>query len=162
MCHFTYGYSIFLGGNLVSWSAKKQPTVGRSSCESEYQALANTASKVVWLTNLLRELHVPLKETPVLLCDNNSVVFLSQNPVSHKQAKHIDIDCHFIRDLVSAGKLITQFVPSHLQVANIFTQRLPRPAFKLLRSKLCFCLVQFVKIHILWIYCCNSVLYILW
>ncbi|XP_022019645.1 uncharacterized mitochondrial protein AtMg00810-like [Helianthus annuus] len=32
----TYGYSIFLGGNLVSWSAKKQPTVSRSRCESKY------------------------------------------------------------------------------------------------------------------------------
>nr|GFC53465.1 uncharacterized protein [Tanacetum cinerariifolium] len=43
----TYGYSIFFGGNLVSWSAKKQHTVSRSSCESEYRALANTASKIV-------------------------------------------------------------------------------------------------------------------
>ncbi|XP_071695808.1 uncharacterized mitochondrial protein AtMg00810-like [Rutidosis leptorrhynchoides] len=43
----TYGYSIFLGGNLVSWSAKKQPTVSRSSCESEYRALANTAAEIV-------------------------------------------------------------------------------------------------------------------
>ncbi|GKB39599.1 retrovirus-related pol polyprotein from transposon RE1 [Tanacetum coccineum] len=32
--HSTYGYSIFLGGNLVSWSAKKQPIILRSSCES--------------------------------------------------------------------------------------------------------------------------------
>ncbi|XP_071686934.1 uncharacterized mitochondrial protein AtMg00810-like [Rutidosis leptorrhynchoides] len=45
----TYGYSIFLGGNLVSWSAKKQSTIARSSCESKYQALANTAADVVWL-----------------------------------------------------------------------------------------------------------------
>lgn len=128
----TYGYSIFLGGNLVSWSAKKQPTVARSSCESEYRALANTAAEVVWLTNLLREIRIPLKATPILLCDNNSVVFLSHNPVSHKRAKHIDIDCHFIRDLVSAGKLVTKFVPSHLQLADIFTKSLPRPAFELL------------------------------
>ncbi|KAJ9552096.1 hypothetical protein OSB04_016141 [Centaurea solstitialis] len=40
----TYGYSIFLVGNIVSWSAKKQPTVTQSSCESEYRALASTAS----------------------------------------------------------------------------------------------------------------------
>nr|GEY45749.1 zinc finger, CCHC-type [Tanacetum cinerariifolium] len=49
----TYGYSIFLGRNLVSRSAKKQPTVSRSSCESEYRALANTAAEIVWVTHLL-------------------------------------------------------------------------------------------------------------
>lgn len=43
----TYGYSIFLGGNLVSWSVKKQPTVACSSCESEYRALANAAQEEV-------------------------------------------------------------------------------------------------------------------
>ncbi|MGV7648661.1 Ty1/Copia family ribonuclease HI, partial [Mycobacterium kansasii] len=51
-----YGYSIFLGGNLVSWSAKKQPTVARSRCESEYRAMANAAVELVWVINLLREL----------------------------------------------------------------------------------------------------------
>ncbi|XP_071704420.1 uncharacterized mitochondrial protein AtMg00810-like [Rutidosis leptorrhynchoides] len=43
----TYGYSIFLGENLISWIAKKQPTVSRSSCESEYRTLANTASEII-------------------------------------------------------------------------------------------------------------------
>lgn len=106
---FTYGYSIVLVRNLVSWSAKKQPTVARSNCESEYRALANTVAEVVWLANLLRELRFLITAQPVLLCDNYSAAFLSQKPVSHKRAKHIDIDCHFIRDLVSAGKLSTKF-----------------------------------------------------
>ncbi|XP_071714802.1 uncharacterized mitochondrial protein AtMg00810-like [Rutidosis leptorrhynchoides] len=74
----TYGYSIFLGGNLVSWSTKKQPTVSRSSCESEYRALANTASEIIWLTHLLRELHVLPPGRPTILCDNRSALFLSQ------------------------------------------------------------------------------------
>lgn len=60
----TYGYSIFLGGNLVSWSAKKQLTVAHSSCESEYRALANAASEVVWLSNLLRELMFLSPQSP--------------------------------------------------------------------------------------------------
>ncbi|KAI3515646.1 hypothetical protein L1887_14547 [Cichorium endivia] len=42
----TYSYSVFLGGNLVSWSAKKQPTVSRSNCESEYRAMANTTAEI--------------------------------------------------------------------------------------------------------------------
>ncbi|GJW03741.1 retrovirus-related pol polyprotein from transposon RE1 [Tanacetum coccineum] len=133
----TYRYSIFQGGNLVSWSAKKQLTVSRSSCESEYRALANTASEVVWLTSLLRELQVPLPSIPVLYCDNKSAIFLSQNPVAHKRAKHIDIDYHFVRELVSHKKLSTRFVPSSQQLADIFTKSLPRPLFESFRSKLC-------------------------
>ena len=132
----TYGYSIFLGGNLVSWSAKKQPTVSRSSCESEYRALANTASEIIWITHLLRELHVLPSGRPTLLCDNRSALFLSQNPISHKRAKHIDINYHFVRELVMSGKLHTKFVSSLLQLADFFTKSLPRPLFEYFRSKL--------------------------
>ncbi|GKF51638.1 uncharacterized mitochondrial protein-like protein, partial [Tanacetum coccineum] len=103
----TYSYSIFLGNNLVSWSAKKQPTISRLSCESEYRAMANTAAEIVWLTHLLRELHALPPDRPTLLCDNRSAFFLSQNPVAHKRAKHIDLDYHFIRELVLSGKLYT-------------------------------------------------------
>ncbi|RVW79840.1 Retrovirus-related Pol polyprotein from transposon RE2 [Vitis vinifera] len=78
----TSGYSIFLSNNLVSWSAKKQPTVSRSSCESEYHALALTVAEVLWLTHLLRDLRVTLTHWPLLLCDNKSAIFLSSNPVS--------------------------------------------------------------------------------
>ncbi|KAJ0824902.1 putative RNA-directed DNA polymerase [Helianthus annuus] len=103
----TYGYSIFFGGNLVSWSAKKQPTISRSSCESEYRAMANTVAEIVWITHLLRELHALPPDRPTLLCDNKSALFMTQNPVSHKRAKHIDLDYHFIRELAYSGKLYT-------------------------------------------------------
>ncbi|GJX03534.1 uncharacterized mitochondrial protein-like protein, partial [Tanacetum coccineum] len=132
----TYGYSIFLGGNLVSWSAKKQPTVSRSSCESEYRAMANTAAEIIWITHLLRELHALPPDRPTLLCDNKSALFMSQNPVSHKRAKHIDLDYHFVRELVASGKLYTKFIPTKLQVADIFTKSLPHPQFEYFRSLL--------------------------
>ncbi|KAI3510913.1 hypothetical protein L1887_18051 [Cichorium endivia] len=132
----TYGYSIFLGGNLVSWSAKKQPTVSRSSCESEYRAMANTAAEIIWITHLLRELHALPPDRPTLLCDNQSALFLTHNPVSHKRAKHIELDYHFIRELVLSGKLHTEFVPTKLQVADIFTKSLSRNQFEFFRDML--------------------------
>lgn len=130
------GYSIFFGGNLVSWSAKKQPTVSRSSCESEHRAMANTAAELIWVSHLLRDLNALPAERPTLLCDNLSAIFLSQNPVAHRRAKHIDIDYHFVRELVLSGKLHTKFVPTKLQVADIFTKPLPQPLFETFRDHL--------------------------
>ena len=134
----TSGYSIYLGNNLVSWSAKKQPTVSHSSCESEYRALTLTVAELLWLTHLLRDLRISLPLQPLLLCDNKSAIFFSSNPVSHKRAKHVELDYHFLRELV-VGKLRTQYVPSHLQVADIFTKSVPQPLFQFFRSKLHVC-----------------------
>ncbi|GKD14289.1 uncharacterized mitochondrial protein-like protein [Tanacetum coccineum] len=125
-----------LGGNLVSWSAKKQPTMSRSSCESEYRALSNTASEIIWVTHLLRELHVLPSGRPTLLCDNRDALFLSQNLISHKREKHIDIDYHSVQEWVLSGKLHTRYNSTHLQLADIFTKSLPRPFFEEFRSKL--------------------------
>ncbi|KAL6568697.1 hypothetical protein OROHE_004381 [Orobanche hederae] len=118
-------------------SVKKQPTVSRSSSEFEYRALANTAAEVFWLCHLLRDLQFPLEGPPLLLCDNNSAIFLAENPVAHKRAKHIDIDYYFVRELVASAKLRVTHIPTSLQLADIFTKGLPKTLFEFFRSKLC-------------------------
>ena len=98
--------------------------------------MANTTAELVWITHLLRELLALLPDRPTLLCDNKSALFMAQNPVSHKRAKHIDLDYHFIRELVTSGKLYTKFVPTNLQVADIFTKSLLRAQFEEFRKML--------------------------
>ncbi|GKE50049.1 ribonuclease H-like domain-containing protein [Tanacetum coccineum] len=68
------GYCIFLGDNLLSWSAKRQHTLSCSSAEAEYQGVPNVVAEIAWLRNLLRELHSPLSTATLVYCDNVSVV----------------------------------------------------------------------------------------
>ncbi|GKB81092.1 ribonuclease H-like domain-containing protein [Tanacetum coccineum] len=100
----TSGYYVFLGNNLLSWSSKRQPTLSRSSAEAEYRGVANVVAETCCLRNLLRELHTPLSSATLVYCDNVSAVYLSCNPVQHQRTKHIEIDIHFVRDLVAAGQ----------------------------------------------------------
>jgi hypothetical protein len=99
----TSGYCVFLGNNLLSWSSKRQPMLSRSSAAAEYRGVANVVAKTCWLRNLLRELHTPLSSATIVYCKNVSVVYLSSNPVQHQRTKHIEIDIHFVRDLVATG-----------------------------------------------------------
>ncbi|GJT56475.1 ribonuclease H-like domain-containing protein [Tanacetum coccineum] len=87
----TSGYCVFLGDNLLSWSAKRQHTLSRSSAEAEYRGVANVVAETAWLRNLLRELHSPLSTATLVYCDNVSAVYMSANPVQHQRTKHIEI-----------------------------------------------------------------------
>nr|GEV24897.1 hypothetical protein [Tanacetum cinerariifolium] len=57
---------VFLGDNLLSWSAKRQVTLSRSSAEAEYQGVANVVNETAWIYNLLCELHTPLFTTTLV------------------------------------------------------------------------------------------------
>ncbi|XP_043714701.1 uncharacterized mitochondrial protein AtMg00810-like [Telopea speciosissima] len=59
------GFCIYLGNSLISWAAKKQQAVSRSSTESEYRALAVTAAEVSWIRSLLKDLQVFIKDVPI-------------------------------------------------------------------------------------------------
>ncbi|GJX49867.1 ribonuclease H-like domain-containing protein [Tanacetum coccineum] len=132
----TFGYCVFLGNNLLSWSSKRQVTLSRSSAEAEYRGVANAVAETCWLRNLLRELHTPLSTATLVYCDNVSAVYLSSNPVQHQRTKHIEIDIHFVRDLVAAGHIRVLHVPSHYQYADIFTKGLHTVLFDEFRSSL--------------------------
>ncbi|GJT77215.1 ribonuclease H-like domain-containing protein [Tanacetum coccineum] len=112
-CRSTFGYCMFLGDNLLSWSAKRQHTISCSSAEAEYRGVANVVAENAWLRNFLRELHSPLLTATLVYCDNISAIYMSANPVQHQRTKHIEIDIHFVRDMVKAGHVRVLHVSSH-------------------------------------------------
>nr|GEX00176.1 ribonuclease H-like domain-containing protein [Tanacetum cinerariifolium] len=121
--------------------AVQGPTLYRSlagglHAEAEYRGVANVVAETAWLRNLLRELHSPLSTTTLVYCDNVSAVYLSANPVQHQRTKHIEIDIHFVRDMVQTGHIRVLHVPSRYQYADIFTKGLPTALFEDFRSSL--------------------------
>ena len=132
----TSGYCVFLGPNLISWSAKKQVTVARSSTEAEYRSLANTAAEITWVCKILQDISFPLLKTPLIYCDNKSAIALAFNPVFHARTKHVELDYHYIREKVLLGHISVQHAASLLQVADIFTKSLAADRFATLTSKL--------------------------
>ncbi|GJR92547.1 ribonuclease H-like domain-containing protein [Tanacetum coccineum] len=132
----TLGYCVFLGDNLLFWSAKRQVTLSRSSTEAEYRGVVNVVAEIVWLWNLLLVLHTPLPTATLVYYDNVSAVYLSTNPVQHQRTKHIEIDIYFVRDYVSSGQIRVLHVPSKFQYAYIFTKGLSSALFLEFHSSL--------------------------
>jgi hypothetical protein len=116
------GFAVFFGPNLVSWSARKQPTVSRSSTEAEYKSLANATAEMMWIQRLLIELGVSHSPVARLWCDNIGAKYLSANPVFHARTKHIEIDFHFVRERVAQKLLDIRFINTSDQVADDFTK----------------------------------------
>ncbi|KAK2459095.1 putative mitochondrial protein [Trifolium repens] len=130
------GQCFFLGQSLISWRTKKQLTVARSSSEAEYRALASATCELQWLLYLLRDLCITLPKTPVLFCDNQSALHIAANPVFHERTKHLDIDCHIVREKLMAGIMKLLHVTSKGQLADFFTKTLLPQPFSILVSKL--------------------------
>ncbi|KAK9059484.1 hypothetical protein SSX86_020186 [Deinandra increscens subsp. villosa] len=137
----TTGYCVFVGGNLVSWKSKKQHTVSRSSAESEYRAMADVTSEMIWVRRLLKELGVISDGLMRLYCDNQSAIHIAKNQVFHERTKHIEVDCHLIRDRVVGTKVDPPSIqPIHIkaefQLADILTKPLRKTQIDFICNKL--------------------------
>lgn len=118
----TSGYCVFVGGNLVAWKSKKQNVVSRSSAESEYRAMAQSVCEIMWIYQLLTEVKLKITMPAKLWCDNQAALHIASNPVFHERTKHIEIDCHFVREKIQQGLISTGYVKTEDQLGDIFTK----------------------------------------
>ena len=135
-CWSLTGWLVFLGQSPVSWKTKKQPTISLSSAEAEYRSMAASTCELKWLKALLLSLGVRHPKAIKIFCDSESALHIAKNPVFHERTKHIEVDCHFVRDAINDGLISPAHVPTSSQLADIFTKALGKKQFDLLLSKL--------------------------
>ena len=132
----TTGFVFSLGSGPISWTSKRQTEVAQSSSEAEYRALAEAAKEAQWLRHLLSDMGVKLDAPIIISCDNQSCIKMAKNPVLHARTKHIEAQCHLIRDYIKKGRIQVEFVRSSLQAADGLTKPLSKTRFIEIRDML--------------------------
>jgi hypothetical protein len=104
-------------------------------------AAVSCCSQLLWITYTMSDFgemytHVPLQ------CDSTSAISVAKNPVLHSKTKHIEVRYHFLRDNFEKVKIALIHVPTHDQLADIFTKPLDQVTFTRLRGELGVCLIS--------------------
>jgi len=96
----------------------------RSLAEAEYRSLTEATNELIWFHSFLSSLGVFLYNPTPLFYDNQSALHIANTPVFHKRTKHIELDCHFVREKLEAGLLKFSKISSQQQPADMFTKLL--------------------------------------
>ena len=125
----TTGYIFILGSGAVLWCSKRQPIVSLSTTEAEHRVAAMAAQECMWLVQLMKDLHQPVKGAVPLYCDNKSAIQLAENPIFHARTKHVEVHYHFLREKVLNGEIYMKQINTNEQIVDIFTKGLSNIKF---------------------------------
>ena len=92
--------------------------------------------QMVWLKKLLIELGFRQYGPMPMHCVNKSAIYIAHNPVFHERTKHIEFDCHFVRDVWTKKMIMFQFTPSSKQLTDLVTKAVSPQVYSNLRNKL--------------------------
>ena len=126
----TSGYCTFVFGNLITWRSKNQNVVARSSAEAEFRSIAHGICEVLWIKRVLEELKIRIHPLAMMYCDNKATISISYNPVHHDRTKHVEVDCHFIKEKIEQREICLTYVPSKSQIADVLTKGILRENFE--------------------------------
>eukprot|EP00253_Pinus_taeda_P024640 PITA_24640 len=129
----TSGYVFNLFGGAVSWMSKKQSVVALSTTEAEYMAATHASKEAVWLQRLCSSMGL-VQGAIRIDCDSQSAIFLAKNPAYHSKTKHIDVQYHFVRDMIEDKKVLLVEVDTLKNTADALTKSVSSEKFSWCRE----------------------------
>ncbi|MBW0546946.1 hypothetical protein O181_086661, partial [Austropuccinia psidii MF-1] len=97
------GFTISFNNCLIIWKTCKQPTVSLSTAEAEYKALTDLSTEG---------------------CINTAS---SDSNSNARRIKHVEIQLHFIREVIQNGLIKVVYVPTSKMLADFMTKLVCRP-----------------------------------
>ena len=77
--------------------------------------------ELAWLMRLLYELHVDNIVPIPIKYDSQEAIYISKNPMFHERTKHIELDCHFVREKLLANLISLSHILTTQQLADVLT-----------------------------------------
>ena len=115
---------------MSSWFSRKQSSVSLSTAEAEYIAACSASCEAIWIRKLMSRLFNLELDTTMILCDNQSCIKITENPVFHDRSKYIEIRYFYIQDMMQKGAIKLQYVSIDEQVTDVLTKSLSRVKFE--------------------------------
>ena len=97
--------------------------------------MATVTSEIMWLIALFKTFGVHHTQPAYLYCDSKAALYIATNPVYQERTKHVEVDCHCIREKIQDGVIKTFHIPTRHQMADFFTKTLGQKQFFDLLSK---------------------------
>ncbi|KAL2232565.1 UNVERIFIED_CONTAM: Retrovirus-related Pol polyprotein from transposon RE1 [Sesamum indicum] len=104
--------------------------------EAEYRSMGAAVCELLWFSYLLRAFNIQFPTPIPFWCDNQAAIHITANPVFHERTKHLDIDCHLVRDQFKLGFILPSHIPGRDQLADIITKSSHAANFARLLGKL--------------------------
>lgn len=130
------GWVGFINDGAVIWASKKQTCTTLSTAEAEYVATSQCAMDIAWLRIFLAEIGENMSAPTQMFCDNDAAISWTNNIVSMRKAKHIEVRHHYVRDCVNRGAVTVQEISSGANIADGFTKPLDKIKFEKFRDRL--------------------------